>query len=301
MIRPESGTMLVTHRGCLDGTGSALMFLLAGGRRDRILFKNPSMLVLPAEDVPSDVTEVWYADCCPPTMNDPAAGRPFCVFDHHVSNERQFGLDLRCMFDMARSGSSLMAHVLGLIDESDSFELKPGLRDLVKALESYDLGRFDYEPGQRLADIAASYAQEELLDLMYGMGPVTVLSHRELTSRAEAMASVRNLYADSAFRSAHYSNMSLPYPIDATIRIGTAASPVYWKNEVSERILDSGMADMAVVIDVSGGMVSLRSRAVGPDCSVIAGLYGGGGHARAAGFKIKGGRALELLSNEVFG
>lgn len=300
-MRPERSTALVTHRGCLDGTGSALMFLWAGGRRDRILFKNPSMLVLPPEEVPSDVDEVWYADCCPPTMNEPAAGRPFRVFDHHVSNERQFGSDPRCTFDMGKSGSSLMASVLGQVDDSDSFEME-GRRDLIRALESYDLGRFDYEPGQRLADIAATYSQEQMLDLMFELGPHGVLHDRDLTCRAEAMASVRNLYADSASKAAHYSNISFSAPIDATLRVGVAASPVYWKNEVSERILDSGKADLAVVIDVTGGMVSLRSRSTGPDCSIIAGLYGGGGHARAAGFKIKkGGYALELLSYEVFG
>lgn len=309
MIRPTSKTALVTHKGCLDGTGSALVFIWAGGRRDRIIFKNPSMLVLSDEDVPSDVTDIWYADCCPPTMGDPAAGRPFLVFDHHVSNERAFGDDGRCTFDMGRSGSSLMAHVLGQIDSSDSFEME-GRRELIKALESYDLGRFDYEPGQRLSDVAVTYSQEQMLDLMIERGSYGTLYDRDLTCRAEAMASVRNLYADSAAHSALYSHINVPsspgieHTLQDTcgrIRIGMSSSPVYWKNEVSERILDSGKADMAVIIDLTGGMVSLRSRPSGPDCSIIADLYGGGGHACAAGFKIKSSdRVLELLSNEVF-
>lgn len=302
--RPTPGTALLTHRGCLDGTGSALVFIWAGGRRDRILFKNPSMLVLSSDDVPSDVTDVWYADCCPPTMDDPAAGRDFLVFDHHVSNERAHRGDPRCTFDMKRSGTSLLAHVLGQVDDSDSLEME-GRRDLIRALESYDLGRFDHEPGQRLADAAATYSQEEMLDLMIELGPNGTLHDRDLTCRAEAMASVRNLYADSAIRSVFYSSLMLPAVagfFDAPIRIGVSSSPVYWKNEVSERILDSGKVDVAVIIDTTGGMVSLRSRPSGPDCSVIAGLYGGGGHARAAGFKIKSGAwALELLSNRVFG
>jgi oligoribonuclease NrnB/cAMP/cGMP phosphodiesterase (DHH superfamily) len=37
---------------------------------------------------------------------------------------------------------------------------------------------------------------------------------------------------------------------------------------------------------------SLRSHATGVDVSVVAGLYGGGGHARAAGFRVP--RAHEL-------
>ena len=293
--------MLVTHRGCLDGTGSALVFVWAGGRRDRILFRNPSGLVLTQDDVPSDVTDVWYADCCPPTMDDPAAGREFRVFDHHVSNQRLFDSDPRCTFDMKRSGTSLMAEVLGQIDESDqSIEMCARI-DLIRALESYDLGRFDYAPGMRLADIAGTFSQEDLLDLMVSAGPREVLRSSDLSSRADAMASVRNLYAEAAARSAHYSNLAVPFSV-LDIRFGMAASPVYWKNEVAERILDSGKAELAVVIDITGGTVSLRSRVSGPDCSAIAGLYGGGGHARAAAFRIKhSSYALELLGEMVFG
>jgi oligoribonuclease NrnB/cAMP/cGMP phosphodiesterase (DHH superfamily) len=280
------------------------MFLWSGGRRDRILFKNPSGLVLTQEDLAADVDEVWYADCCPPDLLDPAAGRPFRVFDHHVSNMRSYGHDERCVFDMAKSGTSLMASVLGCLDDSDIPWMQTR-RQLIAALEAYDLGRFDDVAGQRLADAAASYSQEEMLDTMVRLGPSGVLHDRELSARAEAMAAVRKLYADSAARSAYYSKMALPAIAGITddfVRIGVSASPPYWKNEVSERILDSGSADVAVVIDVTGGGVSLRSRPGGPDCSLIAGLYGGGGHARAAGFKVRNGQyMLELLSYQVFG
>lgn len=299
-MRPTSGIALVTHRGCLDGTGSALVFIWAGGRRDRIFFKNPSGLILGPDDLPSDVTEVWYADCCPPNMLDPAVGRPIRVFDHHISNKRAFDHDDRCVFDMMRSGTSLMAHVLGQVDDSDTFEMQ-GRRDLISALEAYDLGRFDHEPGQRLADIAGSYSQEQMLDVLLELGPHGTLNDRDLTCRAEAMASVRKLYAESAARSAHFTKLS--FPDIGSFRTGISASPPYWKNEVSERILDSGNAELAVVIDVTSGSVSLRSRSNGPDCSRIAGLYpGGGGHARAAGFKVRNGAyMLEQLSYQVFG
>lgn len=300
MIRPTNGTLLITHRGCLDGTGSALVFVLAGGRRDRITFRSPTTLTLKYDEVPSDVTEVWYADCCPPTMIDPAAGRPFRVFDHHVSNQRHFGSDPRCVFDLNRSGTSLLADVLGITIDADH-------RELIAALEAYDLGRFDHVLGMCLADAAGTYTQDELLDLMIRLGPSGVLRDRDIISRGAAMESIRMLYADSAERAAVYSTLIVPNTSGialslSSIRIGTSASPVYWKNEVAERILNSGKADVAVIVDVIGGMVSLRSRGNGPDCSLIAALYGGGGHAKAAAFKIKNGkRMLDLLSTEVFG
>ena len=58
---------------------------------------------------------------------------------------------------------------------------------------------------------------------------------------------------------------------------------------------------MAVIVDLTGGMVSLRSRRPGPDCSVIAALYGGGGHAGAAAFRMMRESVFSLLSQEIFG
>ncbi len=295
--------MLVTHKSCLDGTGSALVFLWAGGRRDRILFKAPAELVLSPLEVPSDVTEVWYADCCPSSLSDPAAGRPFRVFDHHVSGMRSFGSDSRCTFDMGRSGTSLLARELGQLDDTiGSFEgSRCSRQELVSALEAYDLGRFSDMPGQRLADVAASYTQEELLDVMHGMGPHRTLHDSVLSSRADAIASLRRKFGDSVATSARYFMMDFPIPEHGdSVWVGITASPIDWKNEAAQRVLDSGLATLAVVVDLVSATVSLRSHDDGPDCSRIAGLYGGGGHARAAGFSISGGRAFDALANTVF-
>ena len=268
------------------------MFIWAGGRRDRIFFRNPTSLNIHPADLPSDVSEVWYADCCPTDLSDPAGGRQFRVFDHHISNQRMFPDDPRCVFDMSRSGTSLMAHVLGL-----RLDLR-GER-LVSALEAYDLGRFEDTDGQRLADIAATYSQEMLLDLMVELGPQKILDSDLLSERAAAMASVRKLYADSAISSAFFSHIYIPVAgyLESPIRIGVCSSPVYWKNEVSERILNSGNAELAVILDYTAGMVSLRSRPGGPDCSLIAILFGGGGHARAAGFRMK--ERTKILSSSI--
>lgn len=293
-LKPTVGTALLTHKGCLDGTGSALVFVRAGGRLDRIFFRNPSGLVLSQDDLPRDVTEVWYADCCPPDLSDPAAGRPFRVFDHHVSNQRLFGEDPRCVFDMTRSGTSLLAQVLGQDD--------PVFMTLVRALEAYDLGRFDYKPGQRLADLAGSYSQEEMLDLLVFTDPLDVLYDEGLTARADAMGAARRLYAASAARSAYLTELHVG-PSERPFRVGVVVSPHHWKNDVSERVLDIPDVEVAVMVDVVGGNVSLRSRHGGPDCSLIAGFYGGGGHARAAAFKFQKGssRMLASLFQLVFG
>jgi hypothetical protein len=298
--RPTDTTLLITHRKCLDGTGSALAFLWAGGRRDRILFKAPGETVLRPADVPDDVTEVWYADCCPADLTDPAAGRPFLVFDHHISSMRRHGGDPRCTFDMKSSGTSLFARELGQLDESShDFQSR---RQLVEALEAYDLGRFDDVPGQRLADLAATYSQDQMLNLMGNLCPNDVLSDSVLSARAAGIAAVRSLYAAETAAGARYANLTFNVSdgSEVLVRAGVAVSPIDWKNEVADRILRSGRAELAVVIDVGSGAISLRSRGEWPDCSLIAGVYGGGGHRNAAGFSFKDtGRLLQLLQDEV--
>lgn len=272
------------------------MFIWAGGKRENVIFRNPSTCALTYEEA-APYDEIWFADVCPQDLTDAAGGKPFRVFDHHVSNQRKHGSDQRCMFDMTRSGTSLMAHVLGMLDyEPSKYDY---FRDLVEALEAYDLGRFDHYHGMRLADIASSYSQEQLLELMSECDPDDILYNRELTSRAEALSAVRKLYADKAFAGVRWD--TIPDGDCGAVKAGLAVSPVYWKNEVANRILSSGKADVAVIFDVTGGMVSLRSNPGGPDCSKIAELYGGGGHARAAGFKAKSWAMLKVLMNEVFG
>lgn len=292
--KPTDKTGLVTHRGCLDGTGSALMFLLAGGKRENIVFRNPSTAFLtPGEAAAFD--EVWFADVCPPSLdNEPAGGKPFHVFDHHLSNMKKFGNDPRCTFDMKKSGTSLMASELDVTD-SPSFYGTP-MSDLIGALEAYDLGRFDEPLGVRLADAASSYTQDEMLSELFINGADALYDQR-IVARAEALASVRNLYAEQAASYAY--SFQFPGTGDEIIECGMAVSPVYWKNEVALRILKDH--DLALIVDPTTQMVSLRSKEGGPDCSMIAARYGGGGHARAAGFKGNGLQMLNALTEAVIG
>ena len=288
---PGPKTGLVTHRGCLDGTGSALMFLWAGGKRENILFRNPSTCDLTAEEA-APFDEVWFADLCPSNMEDPAGGKPFHVFDHHASNFRKFEGDGHCTFSMQHSGTSLMERELGL-DKTESAFLADNLFALVPALESYDLGKFDVADGMFLADLAASFSQDDMLDLLDREG-YGVFQDDECSGRVKALSSMRKLFAESATR-----NVVEFYLDDGGVRAGVSYSPVYWKNEVAQQILEQGY-DLAVVVD-PGGMVSLRSKAGGPDCSIIAGRYGGGGHPRAAGFKANSKNMISALINETFG
>jgi len=295
-VKPTNNTALVTHRGCLDGTGSALMFMLAGGKRENILFCNPSGCILKDGELLPNIDEVWYADCCPDDLTNPACGLPFKVFDHHASNQKKHCNDSRCIFDMTKSGTSLIAAVLGHDDKKFFNEATR----VINAIEAYDLGRFDNKDGQQLADLAASYSQEELLTHLYNHWWCSdrIWEYACFLIRSEAMKFARDVYSTQAANNAHYSTILVN---NIKIKAGTAVSPVHWKNDTAMKILNSGKADLAVLIDPTSQMISLRSLAGGPDCSIIAAAYNGGGHACAAGFKANGQAMLKSLIDEVLG
>lgn len=279
------------------------MFIWAGGRRENVLFRHPSTCALtPAEA--AGFTEVWFADLCPPSLENPAGGRPYRVFDHHASNERKFGHVLGYTFDLTKSGTSLMATVLGILDEEHETT-----EDLVAALEAYDLGRFEHAAGMRLADLASTFSQEELLDEIFlQRDPEEILWDRDLTCRADAVASARDIYASSAAKAAVVSFVYYA-PEAREIPCAIVTSPVYWKNAVAvaclERTYRFGGRDSHVeavaIIDPVSQMCSLRSLDGGPDVSRIAVEYGGGGHARAAGFRIGGSGLFDVMAQKVFG
>ena len=298
MLKPTDKTVLVSHKGCLDGTGSAWMFLEAGGRIERIIFRNPSMLVFSPGELPADADEVWYADCCPPDLTDPTCGIPFRVFDHHMTNQAKFKDDPRCTFVMERSGTSLMSQVLGVSRDSEGNYLTTGMSSLIQALEAYDLGNFDNEIGMYLSDLAASYSQQEMLSLLF-IKNSHVLYDAVLLARVEAARAIRDQYAAGAGARAHYFEFKPPGWGNAsgTVNAGVISSPVYWKNAVAEEILKK--AEVAIIIDPVGGMVSLRSHTI--DVSAIAVAMGGGGHKRAAGFKLNLHSLMNAVIDEVFG
>lgn len=309
-FKPGPNTALVTHRGCLDGTGSALMFLWAGGKRENIIFRNPSKCDLTAEEA-APYDEVWFADLCPSQMRDPAGGKPFHVFDHHASNAKKFVEDVNCTFSMVHSGTSLFGEMTGVYDAEwlnceisyDSYSVpfdedpeaeKLRKARLVQALEAYDLGKFDHAKGMYLADLASSYTQDEMLDILFKYRN-DVFIDPVFRGRVEALAAMRKIYADSVAKNI------LAKDLDG-LKVGVVTSPVYWKNEAAQRVLEhEANFDIAMVIDTAGGMVSLRSRPDGPDCSIIAGRYGGGGHPRAAGFNIGALHMSAALFEEALG
>lgn len=307
MRKPTERTALVTHKGCLDGTGCAAVFIWSGGNRSNVIFKPPSSCMLtPEEAAPFD--EVWFADLCPSSLEDPAGGKPFHVFDHHISNIKRFEGDPNCTFSIDHSGTSLLAQETDVFSRCgwggqniDEGRWVTDYERLVRALEAYDLGRFDHREGQFMADLAATLTQEQLLEMITDCGEhvSAVLNNVFSNATVEAARRARMIYAAKAAESALYTEFSPPgWDIaSGMVNAGIAISPEPWKNAVAEEILKR--AELAVIVDCTTWSLSFRSKTL--DVSRMAQEYGGGGHMRAAGFKISSHNVLWAVLEEIFG
>lgn len=262
------------------------MFIWAGGLRENIFFRDPKGCALsPTEAEPFD--EVWFVDVCPWELSQPAGGKPWRVFDHHDTNIRRHGYHDNCVFDVTCCGASLLAR---------ETETHAG-RQLIDAIESYDLGRFNDFVGMQIADLASAFTQEQMLEFMIEQGNEMIYDY-ELCAMADGIGRARKIYADKTASGAHGEDVD-------GVWYAIAAAPAYWKNDVADHMLDGRLIGgevpaIAVVVDYSSASVSLRSRADGPNVAMIAEQYGGGGHPRAAGFRLSRDALAELFQG-VFG
>ena len=271
---PDDGTCLITHRGCLDGTGCALAFLQAGGLKQNVIFLDPDLNGLDGR-LPSHASKIWFADCCPKDLHNVAtAGIDVIVFDHHITNIRRHSADGRCFFDEKMCGTSILSSFL------PSDVLPPRF---CKAIEDYDLGRFSNEDGLFLADLAACFADQlTFIAYLQGIGLELIFSDSSTIRLVQEFRDKAISEIDrSVQRSQRMDFMGIAARFTTSVR--------YNCNKVAEKILaECSDCDLVVLKDPNGSAVSLRSREHGCDCSSVAQMFGGGGHKRAAGFSIKG-------------
>lgn len=289
MIKITDKTALVTHKGCTDGSGCAMVFVLAGGLSKNIIFRGPKECSLTVEQA-KDFDQVLFADVCPNDLSDPAGGKPWKVFDHHETNHRKHSDNAGCVFSSIRCGTSLFAEQLGLDIEFGSHS------KLIRSIEAYDLGNFDNENGMFIATIASSKEQEDFYQLLLEEGD-EIFSKKYLRSEFNALTGIMNHYSSRAVKSAKAFDFEGYW-------VAVVVSPNYWKNEIAMRILngdkiDGRHVDFVAIADHTSGMISLRSKDV--NVAKIAERFGGGGHAKAAAFRINTLAMHKTLFEEMFG
>lgn len=292
---------LVTHKDCLDGAGAAAVFIRCGGSPHNVHFVpagessvDPAVVDLLGRGVPIHVVDVCPSEGVLRTL----IGRGNWIWDHHKSSEARMArmASPRCITNSNRCGCKLYMEWLRV----DAM-FPPGGRLLgfIDAIESVDLYQKDnpnYRDGEYLADImSAGVSMSPLLQTMDQLEFAIVLAQEDayelLWSKfyegvARTARQMCRTYTQQAVERAWITQLVEPFDGGNTITVAIASAPGWWRSEVGNALLDIPDVDLGAVVDTTAGIVSLRSRSPKVDCSRIAEGYGGGGHARAAGFPI---------------
>lgn len=269
----ENRIVVIYHASCADGFCAAWLFWR---HFNYIAYRDGSRDVefLPAhygDDPPNvDGKEVYIVDFSYPRetlerMHQVA--KSLIVLDHHKTAESALhGLDY-CTFDMGKSGGRLSFEYLQpdnvysnwLVDYTEDRDLwlwkLPDSKEINAALRSYPL---DFLVWNGLYDNGREALIQE---------GKAILRYQQQTVD-DAVLKARNVWI-CGYEVPCLNTTTLISEIAGTLAEGNPFAATWFENQAGHRVY------------------SLRSREGGIDVSEVAKRFGGGGHAKAAGFMIE--------------
>lgn len=275
---------IIYHKNCSDGFLAALLL------RNWLILESQAQDITctPANygDDPPDVTGeyVYIADFSykrQAMLNLQVQAKVLRCFDHHETAEKELdGLEF-CVFDQERSGAGIVYK--WLTDKGfDCAEYET----LVSYVEDRDLWKWQLPNSRAISaylqtlpwdfdvwELAASHLSDKgLFPVLVGKGE-TVLHAQEkaIETHLEHAWKVKPSWLDGLW---------LPVCNCSMAEI---------TSELGHRLALDALCKCSLTFRFDKGKLvfSLRSTLDGPDVSVFAGMYGGGGHKHAAGFKAE--------------
>lgn len=292
-------TLLVTHMGCMDGAGCAIMFMYAGGKKENIRYVKAGMLEQFVKKEPEikGGKFIIFADL---GFNDPKYAdmlekRGNCVIlDHH--NTSVFLKDRTwCNIDMNACGSELTRQYLGIEDEE--------AKKFAALIDDHDRWLRKDPRSEQMAAFMSFVRQASYISRFKNFKdrfnwPNGIFSDFEID-----LLGILDKNREESVRLAIEKMIvkDIPHPkTGETIRVGytTSADPNI-SIILNEMLNARPDIVMSVQISLNQGSISLRSRG-DFDVSEFASHFGGGGHKSASGHRMPRG-FIENLIEELHG
>lgn len=279
-------TLCIWHGNCQDGFGAAWVVRHEHG--DEVEFYPGVYQDAPPDVTGRDVILVDFSYKRPVLAEMAKSARLLIVIDHHktssedlagfpdlppetaiwTSSHQYLGLPF-VLFDMERSGAGMAW---------DYYHPGRPRPPLIDHIEDRDLWRFRLPETRRVAAALFSHPYDFALwdRFMTGDYPLS-----QLVVEGEAIE-----------RKHHQDIANLLPVVQRQMTIGgllmpVACLPLILTSDAGHKMAAENGGVAACYWDTPKGRVfSLRSTDDGPDASAIAKAYGGGGHARAAGFRM---------------
>jgi oligoribonuclease NrnB/cAMP/cGMP phosphodiesterase (DHH superfamily) len=286
--------LCIWHGNCQDGFGAAWSVRHALG--DDVEFHPGVYQDAPPDVAGRDVLMVDFAYKRPVLDRLAASAATLLILDHHKSaaedlagfpapgsvynpaemlsyqRENNAPVAVHALFDMERSGAGLTWDYL------HPTEPRPVLIDHI---EDRDLWQFKLDGTRAISALIFSH-------------PYDFKTWDWLVARAELGLSYQEMLNEGeAIERKHHQDIDNLLPVVrremviGSIRMPVACLPLTLTSDAGHRMASEAAGVAACYWDTPDGRVfSLRSTDIGPDVSLIATGYGGGGHRAAAGFRM---------------
>ncbi|MGO1500800.1 MAG: phosphohydrolase [Marinobacter sp.] len=272
LIKP---TLCIYHANCADGFGSALAVWL------RFADSRPEFVPAAYGDLVPDCVghEVLLVDFSyklPVLEQIIAQANSVTILDHHKTAEADIqplldAAQVHGEFDMARSGAAITwdwcfpdeerPRLIEYIQDRDLWQFNlEGTREISAALFSYDQ---EFEVWK---NILTALEDEEGREFMVRMGQTLRRKH--------------NKDLDDILKATKRRMLICGYSVPV------ANVPYIFASDAGNRMAEGELFSASYFDTPDGRKFSLRSKDTGMDVSEIAKGFGGGGHARAAGFMM---------------
>lgn len=260
--------LCIYHKSCADGFGAALVV------KDYFGKKAESCEFLPAHygDEAPNVTEtnVVIVDFSYPKevllrMEEQAAS--IVVLDHHRTAEADLkGLDF-CEFDMTRSGA-MMAW--------DHFNPTSEAPKLIQYIQDRDLWQWKLENSREIS-CGLQLLPFEFKNWWY------YLYTDKLDGLATKGKAILEYQEQQVLRALYPTNIRMVTILGHNVPILNSTTLI---SEICGRLAEGNPFAVTYFDTPTDRIYSLRSREGGEDVSIVAKVFGGGGHCQAAGFSI---------------
>lgn len=277
-----SNVVLVTHMGCMDGAGSTIMFLRAGGKRENVRYVAAGMV----EKFLKDNLESLYGKFI--LFADVAIGgksnsqqyidkltlRGDCfLLDHHKTAEHLKGVKW-CNINMNKCGTQLTREYFGLNDESSIA--------LANLIQDHDLWLRKDKMSDQLAAFTVFVGQDIFVDRFYNRDVSKFVFDEFESELMKIVTHKRDLAIDAILKKVHTRKIMFSGNM---VNVGYIITGEPNTSLLLDRLLlKYNNVDVACQVNIEKGSVSLRSKTY--DVSEMASLFGGGGHAGASGHRI---------------
>lgn len=294
--RPESiaDTILVTHKGCMDGSGCAIVFQAAGGKKENIRYVAAGMVERFIKDEPLIDSDrfMLFADVGFPDdqkyVNKLEKRGNVVVLDHHKTSAHMKDRSW-CKIDVDGNGGSacgceMLRQYLGLEDQSTRY--------LCEVIDDHDRWLRKTPLSEELATLSVFLGQKIFIEWFTGRDFSNGLFTKTELDMLQVLKERRDENIETAIKKALVKDVVFN---GVPMKIGYVVTPEPNISLLLDTLLERRPElDVACSIGVDKGAASFRTKK-SIDVSEIAKYFGGGGHRAAAGHRLPDSMVKELI------